>query len=148
MSRQEFALLSTKTWMNAPDVGSFFEIPVNSFTETEQRIGEKRCQVTKDQQDTLENVELTLVAILEGVINTAYHTEDTAMADIGFVPLTAPQIISCIQLNYRNPGIGEIKKSLLCLNDPMDCDMPIEVMMRSLEEVQIFLLARQKRTGN
>ena len=34
MSRQEYALLFTKEWTNAPDVGSFFEIPANSFTET------------------------------------------------------------------------------------------------------------------
>ena len=39
MSRQEYALLYTKEWTNAPDVGSFFEIPENSFTETEQIIG-------------------------------------------------------------------------------------------------------------
>ena len=48
MSRKEYSLLSIKEWTNAPDVGSFFEIPANSFTETEQRIGEKRWQVTKD----------------------------------------------------------------------------------------------------
>ena len=46
-----------------------------------------------------------------------------------------------MQLNYRKPGIGEIKKALLLLNEPMDRNMPIEVMLRSLEEVQMFLLA-------
>ena len=60
---------------------------------------------------------------------------------MGFGPLTAPQIISCMQLNYGKPGIGEIKKALLRLNDPMDRDMPIEVILKSLEEVQMFLLA-------
>ena len=63
------------------------------------------------------------------------------MGDTGFVPLMAPIIISCMNFNYGKPGIGEIKKALLHLNDPMDCDMPIEVMLRSLEEVQMFLLA-------
>ena len=129
MSRQEYALLSTKDWTNAPDVRSFFEIPANSFTETEQRIREKRWQVTKDRRDTLENVELTLVAILGGVTDTAYHTGAMAMGATGFVPLTTPQINSHMQLNYGKPGIGEIKKSLLLLNDPMDRDMPIEVVM-------------------
>ena len=141
MSRQEYALLSTKEWTNAPDVGSFFEIPANSLTKTEQRIGEKRWQVTKDQQDTLENVDLKLIAILGGAIGTSYHTGATAMGATGFGPLTAQQIISRMQLNYEKPWIGEIKKALLCLNDPMDRDMPIEFMLRSLEEVQIFLLA-------
>ena len=120
---------------------SFFDIPENSFTKIEQRIGEKRWQVTKDQRDTLENVELTLATILEGLIDTAYYTGATAMGATGLGPLRAPQIISCMQLNYGNPGIGDIKKALLFLNDPMDRNMPIEVMLQSLEEVQIFLLA-------
>ena len=34
MYRKEYALLSTKEWTNAPDMGSFFEVPANSFTET------------------------------------------------------------------------------------------------------------------
>ena len=143
MSRQEYALLSTKEWTQA-DVGSFFEIPADSFTETEQRIGEKRWQVTKDRQDTLENFELTLVAILENPIDTAYHVGDTEMEATGFTPLTAPQIVSRMQLSYGKPGIGEIKKALLRLNDLTYRDMPIEVMLRSLEEVQMFLLASQE----
>ena len=63
------------------------------------------------------------------------------MGATGFVPLTAPQIIPHMKLNYRKQGIGEIKKALLRLNDPMDRDMPIEVMLQSLEEVQTSLLA-------
>ena len=141
MSRQEYSLLSTKEWTNAPDVGSFFEIPANSFTDIEQRIREKRWQVTKDQQYTLENVELTLVAIFECAIDTAYHTRATVMGVSGFGPLTAPQIISCMQLNYRKLGIGEIKKALLRLNEPMNHNMPIYFMLWSLEEVQMFFLA-------
>ena len=122
-------------------MGSFFEIPANFFTKTEQRIGEKRWQFTEDRQDTLENIDLTLVAILKGVIITAYHTGAPEMGATGFGALTAPQIIFSMQLNYGKPGIGEIKKALICLNDPIDRDMPIEVMMKSLEKAQIFLLA-------
>ena len=70
-----------------------------------------------------------LVAILECAIYKAYNRGDTVMEDTGFGPLTAPQIISRIQLNYRKPGIGEIKKALLCLNDPIDRNMPIEVIL-------------------
>ena len=139
MSRQEYALLCTKEWTNTPDVGSFFEIPANSCTDTEQIIGEKIWQVTKDRRDTLENVELTLVAILKGAIDTVYHTGVTLMGSTVIVPLTAPQIISRMKLNYGKPGIGKIKKELLRLNEPMDRDMLIEFMMRSLEEVQMFL---------
>ena len=141
MSRQEYALLSTKEWTSALDVGSFFKIPANSFTNTEQRIGEKRWHVTKDQQDTLENVELTLVAILKCDIDTAHHKRAKVMGATEFGPITAPQMISRMQLNYGKPRIGEIKKALLCLNEPMDCNTPIDVMLRSLEEVHIFILA-------
>ena len=63
------------------------------------------------------------------------------MGATGFCPLMEPQIISRMQLNYRKPGIGEIKKALLSLNDQMDRNTPIEVMRQSLEEVQMFLLA-------
>ena len=51
------------------------------------------------------------------------------MGATGFGPLAAPQIISWMQLNYRKLGIGEIKKALIRLNDPMDRDMPIGVVM-------------------
>ena len=63
------------------------------------------------------------------------------MGATGFGPLTAPQMISCMKLNYGKPGIVDINKELLHLNDLMDSDMQIEVMLRSLEEVQMFLLA-------
>ena len=61
------------------------------------------------------------------------------MGATGFVPLAAPQIISRIKLNYGKSGIGEIKKAILRLNEPMDRNMPIEVILKSLEEVQMFL---------
>ena len=63
------------------------------------------------------------------------------MGATGFGSITALHIISRMQLKYGKPGIWEIRKALLCLYEPMDRDMPIEVMLQSLEEVQIFLLA-------
>ena len=63
------------------------------------------------------------------------------MGATGFSPLTAPQIISCMQLNYGKHGIGEIKKALIRLNEPMYSNIPIDVMLRSLEEVHMFLLS-------
>ena len=63
------------------------------------------------------------------------------MGVTGFGPLMAPQIITRMQLNYGKPRIEEIKKALLRLNEPMDRNMPIEVMLQSPEEVHMFLLA-------
>ena len=141
MSWPEYALLSAKEWIDAPDVGSFFDIPANAFNDTEQQIREKKWQVEKDNHHTLENVELIPITIIECAIDKSYHTGATVMGATGLEQLTAPQIISHMQLNYGVPGIGEIKKALLCLNKPMDHNMPIGVMLGSLEEVQIFLLA-------
>ena len=40
LSKEEFALYSTKEWMEPADVGECFEIPPSSITETEQRTEE------------------------------------------------------------------------------------------------------------
>ena len=62
---------------------------------------------------SLEEVQMFLLAspednmeLTKGDINTAYHTGATAMGATGFGPLTAPQIISRMKLNYGNPVIG------------------------------------------
>ena len=89
----------------------------------------------------MENVELTLVAILKDAIDTAYHIGAMVMGAKVFGPLTVPQIISRMQLNYGKPRIGEIKKALLHLNERLDHNTPIEFMLQSLEEVHMFLLA-------
>ena len=64
----------------------------------------------------------------------------TSMGATGFGTLAALQIILRMQWNYGKPYIMEVKNVLLWLNEPMDCNMPIEVMLRGLEEVQMFLL--------
>ena len=140
MSRPEYDLLSTKEWIDAPDVGVFFDIPTSAFTDTKQRISGKRWQVKNYCRETLDNVETTLFTILEVAIDKSYHTGGTIMGATVFGTLTFPQIISRMKQNYGNPGIGEIKKALIRLNNLMDQKMLIEVMFRSLEEVQIFLL--------
>ena len=88
----------------------------------------------------LDNVETNLVTILDNVIDKSYHTGGTLMGATGFGTLTYPQIIARMKQKYGKSGIREIKKALLRLNDPMDQNMPIEVMLRILEEVQMFLL--------
>ena len=39
-----------------------------------------------------------------------------------------------------NPSLTEIEGALLRLNEPMNRIHPIEVMLRGIEEVQIFLI--------
>ena len=49
LSREAFALYSTKEWMEPADVGECFEIPPSSITETEQRTNEKKVGATKGE---------------------------------------------------------------------------------------------------
>ena len=144
MYQPEYALLSTKEWIDAPDVGAFFDIPASAFTDTKQCIAKKRWKTEKDRRDMLDNVETNLITILENDIEKLYHTGGTIMGATGFGTITAPQIIARLQQNYGKPVIGDIKKSLFRLNDTMDRNMPIEVMLRSLKEVQMFLLESSK----
>ena len=41
---------------------------------------------------------------------------------------------------YRKPSHFELEKALMQLSEPMDCNLSIEVMLKSIEEVQMFLL--------
>ena len=126
--------------IDTPDVDAFFKIPASTFTDTKQRITKKRWQAEKYRRDTLDNVETTIVTILENKIEKSYHTGGTIMVATGIGTLTSPQIIARMQQNYGKPVIGEIKKDILRLKNPINQNMPIEVMLRSLEEVQMFLL--------
>jgi hypothetical protein len=42
---------------------------------------------------------------------------------------------------YGKPSLSELDKALARLHDPMDRTAPIEVMLREVEEIQMFLLA-------
>ena len=42
MYRMEYNLLSTKEWIDAPNMGAFFYIPARAFIDIKQRISKKR----------------------------------------------------------------------------------------------------------
>ena len=52
-----------------------------------------------------------------------------------------PAILACLKRLYGTPRLQELNQSLLRLHDPMDCDQLVEVMLRTTEEVQTFLMA-------
>ena len=52
LSKEVFALYSTKEWMEPADVGECFKIPLSSITETEQRTEEKRWELQKEKRNT------------------------------------------------------------------------------------------------
>jgi hypothetical protein len=81
------------------------------------------------------------------------YFNSTALAERGFGIATPPEILSRFQQKYGWPGYQEIKTALLRLNQPMDRMQPIEVILRGIEEVHMFLLAshdegRQNPTTN
>ena len=42
---------------------------------------------------------------------------------------------------YGKTRLPELEKALLKFHNPMDCTLPIEVMLCGMEEIKIFLLA-------
>ena len=59
----------------------------------------------------------------------------------GFGQLTPHNILQRLQKMYGRANIQEIEAKLLHLNSPMDRNLPVEVMIRDIEDVQRFLLA-------
>ena len=74
LSREAFALYSTKEWQEPADVGECFEIPPSSITETEQRTDKKRWELQKEKGDTFENLLMVLTKTFKDVIDPAFHT--------------------------------------------------------------------------
>ena len=55
--------------------------------------------------------------------------------------LTSFEILQRLCKVYGHADIQEIEAQLLLLNNPVDRNLPIEVMIRGIEDVQRFLLA-------
>ena len=85
---------------------------------------------------------MALKASFEIVIDKAYHTTvNTGIVGDGFGQLTPFEILQRLRKTYRRANIQEIEAKLLHLNNPMDRNLPVEVMIRGIEGVQRFLLA-------
>ena len=59
----------------------------------------------------------------------------------GFGKLTPYDILQRLRKTYGRANIQEIEAKLLHLNNPMDRNLPVELMIRYIEDVQRFLLA-------
>ena len=77
----------------------------------------------------------------EDVIYPAFHTGSSGLATRGFGNTKPYDVLACIHSLYGKPSLTELEGALLRLNVPMNHSHPIEVMLRGIEEVQIFLLA-------
>ena len=85
---------------------------------------------------------MALKSTFERVIDKAYHTTgNTGIMGDGFGQLTPFEILQKLRKTYGRAKIQEIESKLLQLNNPMDRNLPVEVMIRDIEDVQRFLLA-------
>ena len=66
----------------------------------------------------------------------------------GFGKLSPFDILQRLRKTYGRAKIQEIEAKLLLLNNPMDRNLPVEVMIRDIEDVQIFLLANPAEKWN
>ena len=76
------------------------------------------------------------------MIDKAYHTTgNTGIMGDGFGQLTPFEILQKLRKTYDRANIQEIEAKLLQLNNPMDRNLPVEVLIRDLADVQRFHLA-------
>ena len=55
-------------------------------------------------------------------------------------------ILAQLMVLYGKPTDQEMEKALTRLLEPMDCNVPIKVMLRDIEDVQMFFLRTQRVT--
>ena len=66
---------------------------------------------------------------------------NTGMTRQGFGNNEPPAILERLKRLYGTPSLQELDQVLLRLHDPMDHNQPVEVMLHTTEEVQMFLMA-------
>ena len=66
---------------------------------------------------------------------------NTGMERRGFVNDQQPAILERLKIFYGPPSLQDLNQALLRLHNPMDCNQPVEVMLRTTEKVQMFLMA-------
>ena len=140
-SPAEQALVCNIPWVPPENVGEFFVCPITAITETDQKTAEREWKAKSDRHQTDENVELASILLFERVIPVIYHLGGTAMGIGGFGTQTAYQIKEALRSRFGTPTDAEMKEALVKMETPMIRDEPIEVVLRMMEEVQLFLLA-------
>ena len=142
MTKEKFALRSTTSWTGPELVGKYFVIPTRAITSGDQEQAKGEYKYKKDISDSYDVLLMALKATFERVIDKAYHiTGNTGIMGYGFGQLTLFDILQRLQKTYGRANIQEIEAKLLHLNNPMDRNLPVEVMIRDIEDVQRFLLA-------
>ena len=78
--------------------------------------------------------------MFEDVIDPAFHSGSRGLATRGFGTTSPVDILSNLHHLYGNPSYQELDAALLRLNEPMNMIQPVEFMLCSIKEVQLFPL--------
>ena len=84
---------------------------------------------------------MVLTKMFEEVVNPAFQSSSRGLASKGFCTTPPVDILANIQRIYGKPINQELDSALLHLNKPMNQMKSIEVMIRGIEELQLFLLS-------
>ena len=85
---------------------------------------------------------MALKATFERCVDNAYQTAGAvAIMGEGFGQLASWDILQWHRLNYGMAVVQEIEQKLLLLNNQMDRNLPVEVMIKTIEDIPNFLLA-------
>ena len=117
------------------------KIPVTEITDTEQRTEENKWKIKKEKRETFENLTMDLTKMFKESINPALHFGIRGMDTEGFVTMPPVEILANLKRLHGKPIYQEIDAALIYLNQPMNQMQTIEVMIRVIEDLQLFLLA-------
>ena len=142
LTPEEFALRSILPWTPPEAMGRYFVMPTAAITSGDQEQAKGEYKYKRDLLDTFETINMALKTMFERVIDKAYHTTgNTGIMGNGFGQLTPFEILQRLRTSYGQATIEEVEAKLNLLQNPMDRNLPIEVMIKDLEDVQRFLLA-------
>jgi hypothetical protein len=139
---EEYALVSTTPFVPPTDVGQVYVMPTTAITDRDQQASKAQWDYFKEEHDSFKNIKTALKLMFERVIDASFHTSgNAALMANGFGNMTPPEIMTRMRRLYGKATIQELERQLLILQQPMDRNNPVEVMLRAIEEVQMFLLA-------
>eukprot|EP00978_Attheya_sp_CCMP212_P000295 scaffold531_cov30-Attheya_sp.AAC.4 len=143
MTIEEYALISTTPLFVPPtDVSNVYVMLNTAITDRDQQAAKAQWDFLKETHDSFKNIKTALKKMFERVIDSSFHTSGNAAlmaTDLG--TMTPPAIMTQMRRLYGKATIQELERQLLILQQPMDRNNPVEMMLRGIEEVQMFLLA-------
>ena len=142
MTKEEFALRSTTSWTGPEIVGKYLVMPTGAIISGDQEQAKGEYKSKKEISDSYDVILMAIKSTFERVIDKVYHTTgNTSIMGDGFGQLTSFDILQCLHKKYGRANIEDIGAKLLHLNNPIYRNLPVEVLIQDIEDVQQFLLA-------